>query len=75
MHDRDILLEYEAVEYYRLEGVKNPYNSGHTFHGDIACHEVTLNDSGLLIHEILMVSEAVIKDVFKNFKCSERVHT
>lgn len=73
MHDRNIILEYEEVESYTFEGVKNPHNCTDTYHGDIACHEVRLTENNFLVHEILMASKAVIKITCKFFTCSEQV--
>ena len=75
MHDRNIFLKYEGIESYAIEGSKNPYNYGDTYHGDVACHEVRLTEVGLLLHEILMASEAQIKIVCKNITCTEQVIT
>ena len=74
MHDRDILLNYEEVEEYDLIGRKNPYNWADTYLGDIDCHQVKFDDNGLLVHEILLVSESVIKVVCKDFACTEVMH-
>ena len=75
MHDRTIVLSYSGIENYAIEGLKNPYNWGDTYQGDISCHEVRLNEEGLLVHEILFVSESKITIVCQNFQCSERLHT
>ncbi|RDH45634.1 hypothetical protein [Zooshikella ganghwensis] len=74
-HDRSINLSYSGIERYTIEGLKNPYNWGDTYQGDISCHEVRLSAEGFLIHEILFVSESKITIVCKDFQCSERLHT
>lgn len=73
-HDRAILLSYSGIESYTIKGLRNPFNWGDTYHGDISCHEVRVNDEGLLVHEILFVSESVIIIVCEDFQCSERLH-
>jgi hypothetical protein len=75
MHDRDIILSYSDIESYQIKGLKNPYNWGDTYQGDVSCHEVRLNEEGLLIHEILFSSDSTITIVCKNFSCTERLHT
>ncbi len=73
MHDRDIVLEYIGIERYELSGNKNPLNSGDTFHGDVAAHEVRI-ESGLIVHEIEFASESKIVIACKDFTCKERMH-
>ena len=75
MHDRDIILSYSGIENYQIKGLKNPYNWADTYQGDISCHEVRLDEQGLLIHEILFVSESTITITCKDFWCTERLHT
>ncbi len=72
MHDREIVLSYSGIESYNIEGLKNPYNSGDTYQGDVSCHEVRLNSNGLLIHEILFASESKIMVVCSDIRCEER---
>lgn len=74
MHDRDIILSYFGVENYKIKGLKNPYNWGDTYQGDILCHEVRLNKKGFIIHEIVFASESKIVIACKDFLCSERLH-
>ena len=74
MHDRNIYLNYESVESYSIVGEKNPSNWGDTFQGDIACHEVTLVDDGMVRHEIYFTSESKIIIICKSFECSEDVY-
>lgn len=73
--DRDIILSYWGIERYSIEGLKNPYNWGDTFQGDISCHEVKLSEQDLIIHEIQFVSNSKIIIVCRDFICSERLHT
>lgn len=75
MHDRNIILKYTGVESYEMKGIKNLYNWGDTYQGDVSCHEVRLNEDGLLTHEILFASESTIEIVCKNFECIEEMHT
>jgi len=75
MHDRAIILNYSGIENYFIEGLKNPYNWGDTYQGDISRHEVRLTEEGLLVHEILFVSESKIIIACKDFQCSEILHT
>ncbi|MES9993755.1 MAG: hypothetical protein ABW098_17535 [Candidatus Thiodiazotropha sp.] len=74
MHDRDIILNYAGVESYKIEGIKNQFNSSDTFQGDISCHEVRLSEEGLIVHEILFASGSTIIITCKNFECSESLH-
>ena len=39
MHDRDITIRYLGVESYQMQGIKNPYNWGDTFQGDVSCNK------------------------------------
>ncbi|RDH41256.1 hypothetical protein [Zooshikella ganghwensis] len=75
LHDRDIILEYSGVESYSFNGLKNPYNWGDTYHGDVAFHEVRISENGLIYHEILLASEAKYYIECKGFKCIEKIHT
>jgi hypothetical protein len=74
-HDRDIILTYEGVSSYRVEGNRNPYNLADTFHGDVSCHEVRITEEGLIVHEIAFVSQSSIVVTCESFTCTEREHT
>ena len=53
-HDRYINLTYHDVRGYELVGSPNRYNPADTFHGDVAAHEVRLEDD-TLVHEIKFI--------------------
>lgn len=74
MHDRDIILRYEGVVSYQIEGNKNPYNWSDTFHGDVSRHEVSISERGLICHEIEFASLSRIVIVCEHFSCVERLH-
>ena len=74
MHDRDLILTYENVQSYLIEGIKNSFNWKDTFQGDVMCHEVTLDESGHIAHEILFASESKITIVCESFMCQENMH-
>jgi hypothetical protein len=63
-HDRVIILEYEDVSEYRLEGRRDvpdgppDFRYGDTFHGDVFTHEIRLGKEGRIIHEIAFVTES-----------------
>jgi len=75
MHDRDIVLLYEGVEYYCMEGIKNLSNWGDTFHGDITSHQVTINARGHVVHEIFFASGATVLIECKGVECEEKLYT
>lgn len=75
MHDRDIVLRYQGVRSYRVEGNQNPYNWADTFHGDIANHEVSVAEDGCVVHEIEFVSRSRVVVICENFTCTEYKHT
>lgn len=74
-HDRDIILSYEGVFSYRVEGEQNAYNAADTFHGDLDRHEVRVSEDGLVVHEIEFVSRSRIIITCENFICTEREYT
>lgn len=73
MHDRDIVLKYRQIEWYKMAGFKNQYNWGDTFQGDVGAHEVRL-EGHFIIHEIEFVSRSSIVVACRDFTCSERMH-
>lgn len=75
MHDRDIILTYEGVTSYLIEGNKNPYNWADTIHGDVSCHEVRVTEEGLLVHKIEFVSQSRFVITCENLACNELDHT
>lgn len=74
-HDRDIILTYEGVSHYQIEGSRNPYNWAETFHGDLNSHEVRITEKGEIIHEIAFVSKSSVLVTCETFKCTERENT
>jgi hypothetical protein len=75
MHDREIVLTYKGVTAYQIQGNKNPYNWTDTFQGDVSCHEVRINEQGMLVHEIEFVSNSRITITCKDFDCTENEYT
>jgi len=75
MHDRNIILNYAGVASYTINGIKNKINIGDTFQGDITCHQVTLNENGLIMHEILFTSKSNIIITCEEFGCVEEIYT
>jgi len=72
MHDREITLEYTDVEEYRIEGIEDKVNFSDTYHGDILCHEVRVNEQQFVIHEIKFASASRIVIACASFVCTEK---
>lgn len=74
-HDREIILTYEGVSDYRIEGKRNPYNWAGTFHGDVNSHEVRITAKSQIIHEIAFASQTKVLVTCETYTCTERENT
>jgi len=78
-HDRVIVLEYENVFQYRMEGTREikdgppNFQYGDTFHGDVITHEVRLGNEGHIIHEIAFATESALLVECLNFTHREEI--
>jgi hypothetical protein len=73
-HDRTIVLKYENVSSYTLEGRRGDSNWAVTFHGDVITHEVRVTNANKVLHEILFRSDSRLLVECENFTHHEELH-
>lgn len=67
-HDRRFRLSYFGVKHYSAQGGNVPNG-----HGDLLMHEFTLDDLGLIRHELNFSSGSSILFVFERFQFEEQL--
>ncbi|MDB6112383.1 MAG: hypothetical protein JWR69_4133 [Pedosphaera sp.] len=72
-HDRLIVLEYENVSRYMVDGKPSLYNPADTLHGDVFTHEIRVTNKNKIIHEILFVSDSRLQVECDNFTHREEL--
>jgi hypothetical protein len=72
-HDRMIVLEYDKVSRYTVEGKQNDFNWADTFHGDVFTHEIRVTNENKIIHEILFCSDSRLLVECENFTHREEL--